>query len=271
MKIVRSINSTINRLNVFGEIITSYRYSESQYNENGHLTVQVLLNEDGEIESKSMFELDDVGNIQTQVHYERRNDLVERTEYFDTEEATQYKTEITTGDGSKTIHEYRYNQLGNTDQITIKNDDGSIEGYEIFKFNNDGLLIEEIKVNESYIPLFSKRLTYTEDQQISKEEFFDDANRLHREIKYHFNEDNLLVEKIDSQLDGGTITINKYSYDLVGNQILDETFQNGVLTFKNQSKYDDENNLIEEKVVQIGQENFIEIIQHEIMYYPQIL
>ena len=126
MKVIQSIKSTISRINAYGEVVGSYPHSESTYNESGDLTSSVLFNEDGEIESKSTFELDEAGKILAQIHYERRNDLIERTQFFDSDDDIQYKTEVTTKDGSKTIHEYHYDQLGNADIITIKNDEGTI-------------------------------------------------------------------------------------------------------------------------------------------------
>lgn len=266
MKVIQSIKSTISRINAYGEVVGSYPHSESTYNKNGDLASSVLYNEDGEIESKSMFELDEGGKILAQIHYERRNDLIERTQFFDSDDDIQYKTEVTTKDGSKTIHEYHYDQLGNTDIITIKNEDGTIEAHEVFKFSDEGVLMEEIRTNENRVLQFRKKLSYNESGQVSKEEFFDDANRLQRKVIYHFNERGALQGKVDTNLEWGTVTSNQYTYDLAGNQILDETFQNGALNFKNHCRYDDNNNLIEEKIIQIGQENFIEIIHHSIAY-----
>jgi hypothetical protein len=266
MKIVQSIKSTITRFNAYGEEILSYHSSESGFDKNGNLVSSVLFNESGEIDSKSLFELNNEGKILAQIHYERRNDLIERTDFFDTEDEVQYKTEVTSKDGTKTIHEYRYNQLGNTDQITIKNEDDSIEAIEIFKFNDDGILIEEIRTNGSYEQQFKKKLSYNNKGQVAQEEFLDDANRLQREVVYHYNENNLLIEKVDKNLEWGSVTNHKYSYDSLGNQILDETFQNGVISFKNHCKYDDQNNLIEERIIQIGLENFIDVVHHNITY-----
>lgn len=269
MKTIQSIKSTITRLNAYGEEIETYTSSESVFNENSDLTSATLYNEDGVIDSKSIYELDEHGKILAQIHYERKNDLIERTDFFDTEDEIQYKTEVTATDGSKTIHEYRYNQLGNTDQITIKNEDGSIEALEIFKFNDKDILIEEIRTSGAHELQFRKRLSYNEKGQVSKEEFFDDANRLQRKISYQYNDKSQLTEKVDENLEWNSVTNHKYTYDLVGNQILDETFQNGMLSFKNYCTYDDHNNLIEERVIQIGQENYIEIVHHDITYYPE--
>lgn len=266
MKLIKSIKSTITRINAYGDTINAYQHSESLYNERGHETSSVLFNEDGEIENKSMFEVGEDGNILSQIHYERSNDLVERTDFFDTDDSIQYKSEITTKDGSKTIHEYHYNQIGNTDLITIKNEDGSVEAYEIFKFNDKKAVIEEVRTNENYVPQFTKKLFYDQIDRLLKEEYFDSKNRLHRVVDYQYNERGLLETKIDTNQEFSSITLNKYTYDLTGNQILDETFQNAMLSFKNQCKYDDWNNLIEEKIIQTGQENFIEIIQHSIEY-----
>src|SRR5688572_15232379 len=111
MKLIKSIKSTITRINAYGDIVSDYELGETLYNERGHEISHKLLNEDGEIENKVMYELDENGNILSQVHYERSNDLIERTDFFDTDDSVQYKSEITTKDGYKTIHEYHYNQI----------------------------------------------------------------------------------------------------------------------------------------------------------------
>jgi hypothetical protein len=266
MKIIKRILSTILRINAYGEEVENHILSEAIYNENGHRTSFILFTEDGEIESKSMFEVSEEGNILSQIHYERRNDLIERTDFFDTEEQVQYKTEITAKDGTKTIHEYKYNQLGNTDQIIIRHEDGSVEGYEHFKFDDQGKLVEEIRANADLSIQFRKKISYN-DGYVSKEDFFDDKGRLQREITYRNNENGLVLSKLDSNLEWGTLTENKYAYDPTGNQIVDETFENGKMTFRNECHYDDENNLIEERIIQIGQESVIEIIHHDIVFH----
>jgi hypothetical protein len=265
VKLIKEIKSTLTRINPYGETLDTYVLSEAIYNEAGHRTSYIVFSEDGKIESKSLFELDDNGNVLAQIHYERRNDLIERTEFFDSEENLQYKTEVTAKDGTKTFHEYKYDQIGNTDQITIRNEEGGVEAHEIFKFDDQGVLLEEIRANEDYSVQFRKKISYN-GAHVSKEEFFDQANRLQREIVHETDEKGLLHSKLERNFEFGTMTENKYTYDEAGNQILDETFHNGQLDFKNESRYDEYSNLVEERIVRLGVENCIEIIQHSIAY-----
>jgi hypothetical protein len=266
MKIVKSIKTHIVTINPYNEVLSDFLMSEKDFNENGLLTVEVNYDEGGAIDSKRIFELDDNGTILVQMNYERQNDLIERTEFFDDDDAIQYRSEITTASGAKSIHEYHYNQLGNADKITIKNDDGEIEGYELFLFNENDQVREEIRLNQEHDIEFRKVLEYSDHKLLTAEKYFD-RDLLIRTTAYEYNERNLVYRRTDFDHRTEGQTVNQYSYDLAGNQILDETFQNDKLTFKNYCLYDENNNLIEERVMTIGRENVIELIRHDVTYY----
>ena len=265
MNKIRSIKTTVAIVDPYEEIHSAYLESEQEYNEEGHLTSEVRYNERGIIISKRIFELSPDGSILAQMNYERNTDLIERTEFFDDYEQVQYKTEVTGADGTKTIQEYHYNQLGNTDRITVKNEQGEIEGYEIFVFNENDQPIEEIKLDANHQVEFKKVITYDVNGQLITEIYFDKEQPV-RTVAYSYTEKGLAFEKTDISHDTDAKIVNRYSYDLAGNQVLDETFQNGQLIFKNYCTYDDRDNLVEERVINLGPENYIELRQHKITY-----
>jgi hypothetical protein len=112
---------------------------------------------------------------------------------------------------------------------------------------------------------FRKALTYF-DSGLLKDEQFYDRGLLTKTIVHTYNERGLLAESINHDLQSDLKSINRYTYDLAGNQIMDETLRNGQITFKNHCLYDDRNNLIEERVMIVG-ENTIEVHRHDITYW----
>jgi hypothetical protein len=266
MSHIKAIKSHLTTINPYNEVLADFTLSEKDYNENGHLIMEVMYTDIGEIDSKRIFELDENGQVLVQMNYERQNDLIERTEFFDDEESIQHRSEITTASGGKSIYEYHYNQLGNADKITIKNENGEVEGYEIFVFNEKDQVKDEFRMNAENQVEFRKTLTYF-DNGLLKEENYYDHGLPARTTSYTYNERNLLTETIDRDIRSNSKVVNQYTYDLAGNQILDETLKNGQLSFKNHCLYDEKNNLIEERVMSIGTENMIEIIRHEITYW----
>ena len=141
MSKIKSIKTQLVVINPYDEVLADFVLSEKDYNENGHLLTEAVFDDQGEVESKRVFEVDDNGQILVQMNYERKNDLVERTEYYDDEDSFQYRTEITTSGGSKSIYEYQYNQLGNAERIIVKNEEGEIERYEVFVFDENHRVI----------------------------------------------------------------------------------------------------------------------------------
>lgn len=266
MRHIKSVRTYVHTVNAYNEVLSDFMLSEKDYNENGHSTLEVVYDESGEIDTKRIFELDENGVILSQINYERKNDLVERTDFFDDEDSIQLRSEVTTSGGEKTIHEYHYNQLGNTDKITIKNENGEIEGYEAFVFNEKDEVKEELRLNADNEIEFRKVLSYFENGLLKEEKYFD-RNTLIRSTAYVYDERSLLTVKTDRDELTNSETLSRYTYDLTGNQILDETFKNGQLSFKNHCMYDEQNNLIEERVMSVGTENLIEIISHEITYW----
>lgn len=266
MKVIKSIKTHILRINPYNEVLSDFLFSEKDFNEAGHLTIEVHFDEDGSMDSKRIFELDENGTILVQLNYERQNDLIERTEFFDDQENIQYRSEITTASGAKSIHEYHYDQMGNADKITIKNEDGEVEGHEVFLFNDNDQVREEVRLNPDNQVEFRKILEYSANGALIEEKYYD-RDVLFRTTVYEYNEDGRVSRRIDNDHRTVANTINQYSYDISGNQILDETFQNEKLTFKNYCLYDEHNNLVEERVLTVGNENLIEIIRHDISYY----
>jgi hypothetical protein len=268
MKQIKQIHATITQINPYGEIISSYPLSVSKYNANGHRIYNEQFNESGETEHKVIHQVDERGNILSEVHFDRLTALTERTEYFDTDDDIQYKAEITKTDGSKLTYEFAYNQIGNTDRITIKNEEGTIEAYEHFRYNDNNLVVEEIRTNADSTPQFSKKLFYNDKNILIHEEYYSGISTLTRHVEYLYDTNGLVLEQHDVNEETGATSVSYYFYDEAGNQILDETHHNGVLTFRNECHYDEWDNVIEEKVVQLGSEfNSIEIIKYNIEYW----
>lgn len=167
----RKITTLEQTINSYDEIVSDYLLSEKHFNSNGHLVLQSEFDEHGEIVSKQIFEVDEIGNVLVQMNYERDNSLIERTEFLD--DGNNYHTEITTSSGQKTFYEYQYTQLGNVDRIIIKNEDGHIEAFELFVMNDNGQIIEEVRQNDQAVVEFKKVLDYNGDGALSTERYYD--------------------------------------------------------------------------------------------------
>lgn len=86
-------------------------------------------------------------------------------------------------------------------------------------------------------------------------------------MTYRYNQTNKLSEKEEEDIYSGAKTITRFHYDLAGNEIQNETFNNGQLTFRNHCLYDEHNQLIEERIMSLGNERYIRILTHDIEYF----
>lgn len=262
---IRKITTAEQTIDSYNEVVSDFLFSEQHYNDNGHLILHSEFDESGEVVTKQIFEVDDLGNILVQMNYERANSLIERTEFHDDEDGYQVQSEITTSSGHKTFHEYEYTQLGNVQKIVIKNEAGQIEAFELFVMNDQGQVTEEIRQNAEGAIEFKKVVTYYGHGGINVERYYDRDTPV-RIVTHRYDDRNRIAEKEEEELYSGSKTVTRYQYDLAGNEIQNETFYNGQLTFRNFCLYDDHNSLVEERIMSLGTDRYIRILTHEIDY-----
>lgn len=264
-----------------------------EFDKEGYRINETVYNAEGDVESKILYKYNENGSLIEQVNFENNDQISERTDYFFDEEGRLIQAEITFLDESKIIREYYYDANENFEKVIINSEYGEIIGYEVFWYGEKNEMVAVIRSDADNRTKYKKFATYDASGKLVMEEMFGYDDVFEKKITYCYlsngklsqittqdkNGVNILIEKFEYDCHDRLIeklamdqvnsikTQIKYSYDLKGNQILGETYENGRLILRNLAKYDVRNNLIEEEIIQLNNPTLHEIRKHEIEYW----
>lgn len=290
---IKKRTTTIFELDCNGNVSHQRLHLYQEFNKRGYKINETTYDTEGCVESRFLYKYNQHGSLIEQVKFDRNNQVLERMDYFFDEDCRLIQTEITLSDESKIIKEHYYDTKENFEKVTINSEYGEIIGYEVFWYNEKKEVIAVIKSDSNSKTKYKKFVTYDTLGQLVMEETFGCNDLFERKInyfylsngklsqidtqdkngkvvlieKYAYDWHNQLVEKQNLNLLDGVGTRIQYNYDLKGNRILVDTYEQGRHTFRNLAKYDGRNNLIEEEIIQSGNPNLHQIWKHEIKYW----
>ena len=222
-----------------GELVQKYVY---EYDSNGYLREEMLVEADEFVAEHKSFERDDKGKI-----------IKELRHYMD---------------GSADTMEYTYDEGGRLIRKTLLDPDGEVENHEEFEWEGDLLVLHRIFDNEGELINEEKKVYDTKGQALevilfnamenlytrTVNEYYESGNK--KEVLV-YNQADQLIEKILLQEDqSGNImqvteetrhkkNVINFEYDASGNVTFQEEFdKNGELVGQVKRKYN-ENNMLE--------------------------
>jgi hypothetical protein len=113
------------------------KHSHHEFNEDGHLILEVAFSQDGEIADKIEYRYDEKGQLLETLVYGEDEDILERKEVI-REPGGKVIQEITHYlDGSADIQEYFYNEEGKLTGFQVKDDENEVESSEKYTYEED--------------------------------------------------------------------------------------------------------------------------------------
>ncbi|MCP4177024.1 MAG: hypothetical protein GY756_04585, partial [bacterium] len=214
---------------------------EESYNEVGKITSKIFHN-DG-IVGKEISEYNEKGELTKLTDYDSDTQINTITIYERNEEGKLLKEEITyvhAGD-SKSFKVYTFNN--NALQIETTDDEGDLEGKEIYKYNEDNLLIEKIKYNE-YDEIEEQILNeYDENSLLIKTQYPQVSTQIYSEHHFIYNGDKKIIEEKTINKKGNITTRTERTFD-EKDRVVNITFNNYPANrlIENKFLFDDVNN-----------------------------
>jgi len=115
--------------------------SYHEYDEAGHLILEIAYTRDGDIADKVEYKYDAAGKLLETSIYGEYNDVLERKELVWSSDDRVMKEIIHYLDGSEDIHEFFYDDKGNLTGMVVKDDEDELELSE--KYFYEFLLVRE--------------------------------------------------------------------------------------------------------------------------------
>jgi len=274
--------------------VREYKYSYSEYDQQGNMLADIKFLADGSVSDKSEYSFDEEGKLIEEIFYLDESEIAERKTYQRNEEGKILDLYLHYADGSSDITKYKYDDSGKLiEKLTIDSDD-DIDKTEVFTYENEKLVLyrafdadNELIAERSQKFDDKERLTELvewEENVIDRTrtvEHYDEQGRSAEIIKY--DENDHLLEKITYDYGSGNIPQKiieerqnikneiLLQYDDQGNMILQEEFdQDGILLTKVVRKYNEDKRVIESDVFIDGQGRYISqkyFIKYEYCYF----
>lgn len=141
-------------LNDDQEGIQSYH----EFDESGHMVLEVAYNRDGDVADKTAFRYDNEGNLLETLIYGEDEEVLERRELVWDEQRIRQEI-IHYMDDSRDIHDFFYDDQGNLTGISVKDDEDEQEFTEKY-FYEDGKLVKTERRDEDDELIFSQEDEY---------------------------------------------------------------------------------------------------------------
>jgi hypothetical protein len=263
--------------NIGREETGRYISEELTFDSHGNMLDHTVFGSNGRPENRKVFRYSEVSGLLLEVaEYDFLNGLIERKEFFENPEGDICKVVVSYNDGSIETREYGFSDLGKADRSTIYDTDGNVVGEEIFVFDEDENVIQEIekdafgnellRIERDFAPgglLKAERVFVIDALKESTTYSYNAYGSIVAQIKKdgtgvviesvvtNYNDQNIpTAKRTEIQSPAGKV-IEESSYDETGNVILTEARTSGKLTFRNACTYDDEQRLISEDLLEV--------------------
>jgi|GEM_PF-1738043 len=261
------------------EVLNEFITYQQLFNEAGKTILTAAWESNGILQNKSTYTYDDKGNrIAEEIFLDEEN-ISEHWTYVYDEEGKLVKKAVEYADGS--ISSYQKNtEPENTYKWIATDEAGELEGREISKYNNKELLLINIEEDDEGFEVLRKEFDYDEKGNMIAQTIYENEEPSSKEMM-QYDENNNLIQSVRLSPNGNKINETKYfydqnnnlshrdineeirvayTYDAKGNQI--EVKQSNLQTDLNSSlvqfKYDEEGQLIEKLVYEMGAEYNVE-------------
>lgn len=236
------------------EIISEFKRHLQEFDEQQNCTKEVEYASNGGIESASIYKFNDQNQMTGEIHYFDENEVGEQIEYKLDEDGKVREIDTVYADDSKSIKKIERSE--HLISIKIYDEDGELEGEESVKIDQKGRTIEEVRLDEDKV--VSQRFIYSyndDDLIISRVEHGEKDEFILKTI-YTYDDDGNLIQRTRENKRGKIIDSNRFEYDENGNQTVIQTNQHLQHTV-----YDNKNRVISQETtnrVNNMIENFME-------------
>lgn len=248
---------------------TEYKYSSTEYDNNGHVLLELKFNSDQKLEDKFVNKYNDNGILIEEKHYLSYKDLAEHKTYELDKNGKILKAFKHYSDGSKDTIQYNYNANGDlVERVTIDSYD-EVEAKDIFEYEGKNLIKKE---THEYDELTSKETfeydpdgnvveesswteeesnrrsnVYNEKGKIEKVLFYNKKDELVAKTNYTYDDKDRIVGVTEETPYGNSSTVIKY--DDKGNAIEQiEKNEQGEINNSAIRKFNDNNDVVETEV-----------------------
>lgn len=245
--------------------IDRYHFKSFTVNSKGNILDESEYDPESNVICKRIYRYYDTGEVKAYIEYDSWDELLERHSYDKNTSGDFDRHEFEFSGGQKLIKEFNFTDIGNVDKATIRNENGEIVGYEIYKLDEQGRVIEEIELDADNNEILRYEKNYLDSGELNFEKQFQDGKLFNGE-SFEYDKNGNVVKKIHRNYIDNFEVIDDYHFDKNNHMIYNSSHQNGVLVFENKCRYDENDNLILEEFFEL---DFWErrIVRHEILHH----
>lgn len=260
------------------ENVKPVKSAYAEYDEQGHVVMEISYKPNGEIEQKCVNTYNDKNRLVEELLYNEDGELDERKTYEYDENGKAVRELLYYVDGSFDTTSFIYDEFGNVIEKTTIDPDNKLESKRVSTYNKENLasevstdaegnVLNEVHVkydergNETEIERYTSEddktsrteFDYNEEGKKSEARIYANDKLVSKQV-YETNEKDQLVKIEEEELYHKSVTI--ISYDENGNMVEQlETNENGELNNRINRKFN-ENNLLEEVHVTIDRHGY---------------
>ncbi|MCG8698529.1 MAG: hypothetical protein MI922_10785 [Bacteroidales bacterium] len=241
--------------------ICKFRFKTYSVNTKGNPVDETEFDAESNIVCKRIYRYFDTGEVKEYIEYDPFDELLERHQYKKNDFGEVDRSEFEFEGGLKSIKEFSYTDIGCADKAVIKDENGTITGYEVYKFDEEGNVIEEIELDADNNEIAKFEKTYYENGVLHIEKHYQDGQLFTGESFEYDNRGNIIKKILRNYRDSYEI-VDEYKFDQNNNMIYNSSTQNGVLVFENKCQYDSNNKLISEEFFEMDFST-AHVVRHE--------
>ncbi|MBL4754902.1 MAG: hypothetical protein JKY52_15060 [Flavobacteriales bacterium] len=276
---MKTITTTTTLLDLDKNPELEYVSRVTNFGTNGLMLDETDYNADSNMERRVTYRYFADETVKEAIIFDAQNEQLERLTYEQNNNGEVSKSTTAYSDGTKIIKTYSFTDLGNASKVSITDESGTFLGKEIYVFDEEGRVKEEIEYDGDDQEILRIAKKYSDEGLLLKEiSYFDKQCQT---VEYHHlgniarttvtkNEVITWVETSEFNNDGAitkTVSINRENNDHSeeqithnenGFEILVVSTTNGKLTFKNSIEYDQQGRIIMEEVLRLNWQGRIE-------------
>ena len=273
---MKEIIITKAELNLKKEIEREFRYKKLTVDSSDRVIDDTEFNHKQEPIHRITYRYSPFNNVSERIEFDASNKLIERHVYIEDGHGEITSSIIEYGNGSKTIKNYEFTDLGKADKATLTDEKGNVLGYETYVLDDDNRVISEFESDEAHNELFKvnrefdcngqvlKEIEFTqgevslvttnfyENKQLTKIQRGKNLTSCYSTEIRELDRKNRLVKRTTTYHDNGDVEIEVLEYDNCDNVISNIAIINGRTVFTNICQYDASNRLIEEYIMELN-------------------
>ncbi|MCZ8023348.1 MAG: hypothetical protein O9294_16410 [Cytophagales bacterium] len=228
---------------------------------NGQTLDETEFDSDSNTVCKRIYRYFEGGEVEEYIEYDPNDELLERHIYLKNDYGEIDRIEHEFNGGHKSIKEFSYTDLGYSDRAEIRNENGEITGFEIYRLDENGQVIEAVELDADNNELSKLKKEYLTNGLISVEKHYSNG-KLHKDEYFEYDDNSNVIKKTLKNYSDNFVVIDQYQYDERNNMIYNCSHQNGLLVSENKCGYNENNHLVSEELFEL---DFWEkrILRHE--------